>query len=52
MPTDKLVLKFIWRDKRPRIGQHNTSIKEEQSQKTDTSQLQDLLQSYYKTVWH
>lgn len=27
--TDKLVLKFVWRDKRPRIGQYKTSSEEE-----------------------
>ena len=39
---NKLILKFIWRGKKPGNSQHNIEGKE-QSWKTDATQLQDLL---------
>lgn len=39
---EKIILKIIWRDKRPEITNINAEGKE-QSQKTDTIQFQDLL---------
>lgn len=39
----KLILKFIWRDKRPKVAK---TISKKNSQITDTNQFQELPQSY------
>ena len=49
MDINKLIIKFIWRGKRPRIA--HTLLKE-QNRNTDTPQLQDLLQRYSNQESH
>ena len=39
----KLILKFIWRDRRPKVAK---IITKENSQRTDTNHFQELPQSY------
>ena len=46
MDIDKLIVGFKWRGKRPRIVNTILKEKEQQSWRTNTIQLQDLLWSY------